>query len=543
MKTIGLPKRSVWQKQFPTLIGIGILIAALVAGVFFIGEGPGVFAPRATPETTPQKVQLTNVTDTGFSVSFYTSDLTPGFVRYGTEAGTLSSQASDDRDQLSGTVGTFRLHHVTVRGLSPNTTYYYVIGTGSRATFDNNGAPFSVKTAQRGGAPSAAQTAYGTVRTAAGSPADGAIVYLTIPGAGPMSSLVKASGSWAIPLSNARTTDGAGFASLKDSDSVNLVVQGTAANDTAQLSVTVAQSQPVADISLGTGSGAAGTTSGSGAAATATGTTGSSAPATATTTPTTSSAAGLTGSLTTISPATGPTAASNTGATSGALSELLGSASPTSSGAATPGYSEAVVDVDATTSPVVTEPPKIIGTAAPAVTVVIEVHSETQITQQVTTQSDGSFVLDLGELAEAQNLEDGEHTITISYTDPTTGQKITKTQTFTLESGQTTLLAQATGATGTSGTSSSKTSTSSSYPYSSSNPYSVTSTSSATKSSTSTRSGQVATTSALPQSGSVGTTFALVIGGLFFILAGGWSFWIAQELEPAQAADPTHDQV
>ena len=45
-----------------------------------------------------------------------------------------------------------------------------------------------------------------------------------------------------------------------------------------------------------------------------------------------------------------------------------------------------------------------------------------------------------------------------------------------------------------------------------------------------------ATDSAIPVSGSVGTTMALVIGGFFFIIAGAWSFWISSELHKGEIA-------
>ncbi|HEX9817845.1 MAG TPA: hypothetical protein VGA89_03075, partial [Patescibacteria group bacterium] len=90
------------KRQIPTLLGLGILVVSLVAGVLVFGEGPGVFAPRATPETTPKNVRVTNLTDKSFTISFVTEEATSGFVKYGTQEGALRSQASDDRDQLSG---------------------------------------------------------------------------------------------------------------------------------------------------------------------------------------------------------------------------------------------------------------------------------------------------------------------------------------------------------------------------------------------------------------------------------------------------------
>lgn len=521
------PRSSFWQKQFPTLLGVGILVLALVAGVFFIGQGPGVFAPRAAPETTPQKVQLTNVTDNSFTVSFFTQEQTAGFVKYGTEPDNLRSQASDDRDQLSGTVGSFTLHHVTVRGLSPNTTYYYVLGTGTRSTFDNNGSPFSVKTAQRGGAPSAAQTAYGNVLDQSGQPAEGAIVYASIAGVGPMSSLVKSSGSWAIPLANARTADGSSYATINESDAMSILVQGEQANTTSELAVTVAQSQPVENITLGTN----GTT----APAVADSTRGSS---------TSGSGSSLTDTITSGSggsledtegvSGTGGTTTTTTSRTSGGLGSLTDEQDTALPGGTTTEgvITTTTVDVDSTEIQRVVEPPKIVGTAAPNVEVTIEVNSETQIVQTVTSDATGQFELDLASIAEAQDLEAGEHMVTASYTDPDTGLTVTKQQTFTLDEDGI-VLAQ----------SSSETTTTS--PYSSGNPFTIEDSTgsgglsspspspsvSPSPSPASTRSGQVATTSGLPKSGSVGTTMALVLGGLFFILSGVWSYWISQQLE------------
>ena len=87
---------------------------------------------------------------------------------------------------------------------------------------------------------------------------------------------------------------------------------------------------------------------------------------------------------------------------------------------------------------------------------------------------------------------------------------MTKTVTFTVESPTSSSLAQ-------------------SYPYGSGNPYPVggSSTSAATSGS---RSTLPATSAAMPTSGSVSTTLALLIGGFFFLVAGGWSYWLAGQI-------------
>jgi len=516
MKKPAVPNKLL-DKRIPTLLGIVVLVVALIAGTLLLGQGPGVFAPRATPTTTPKKIKITNVTDNSFTISFITDDSTPGFVKYGTQANSLKSQASDDRDQLSGTVSDYKIHHVTVRGLQPTTSYYYTLGTGSGASFDNNGSPFTIKTAARSGAPSAAKTIYGSVSTQTGGPAEGAVVYVSLANAGEMSSLVKASGSWAVPLSNARTKDGSGYAQITDEDNLIIQVQGQLPNDTLSFNTTVSQAQPVPTLTFG-----------------------QAVPTDSATTPvvpeTAETSQAAASEENTLAPTEGsvtpeetqtedviPTLTTDTG--SSAESVLPTETSfPTGEFVTVPesttsAVSTTVVDLKKTgTQTVNSSQPTIIGNAAPNVTVTIEVHSDADIQQYVTADADGNFSLDIAALSET--LDPGPHTVTYSYTDPTTGEVVTKTVDFVVEESQ---LASA--------------------PYGSENPYPPPTTSvtpipasesaSATESAEATESARTSvpsTESGELVSGSVGTTLALVFGGLFFIISGLWSFWISHQL-------------
>jgi hypothetical protein len=493
-------QKSLLKRQIPTILGLTVLVIALVSGLIFFSQGTGVFAPRATPQTTPKSIQVSNVTDTGFTVSFLTDESTPGFIKYGTEATALNSQASDDRDQLSGSVGSFTLHHITVRGLQPNTQYHYTMGTGTQAQFDNQGSPFVVKTAQRAGSPSAAKTIYGNVLNESGGPAEGSIVYITMDGVGMMSSLVKGSGSWAVPLSNARKIDGSGYAEVSDSSELSIRIQGPTSAQTAQISTTVAQAQPVESLSFGQTTSKVSDT-------------------------TTAAPVDEEVSTTDTDEETDDTTGVGGDDNLASTSAQLASATTASSSATTTASSSAVVDLTKTTAQTVsTSQPTITGKAVPNVVVNITVNSDTQITQQLTTDANGNFVLDISQLED--ELEPGTHTVTYSYVDPTTGKTVTKTQTFTVK-GTSTQLASAT----TTTTSSS----SATVPFGSGNPVSIggaTQSATATKSATvSARTSQPSTGSGIPVSGSVGTTLALIIGGLFFTITGAWSFWVSQQLK------------
>lgn len=512
----------VWQKKIPTMLGLGFLVLALVVGVIFIGRGAGVFAPRASAETTPKNVKLTNVTDNSFTISFLTDEATTSFVKYGTEEKKTNLQVADDRVQLSATNAEYKLHHITVKGLQPGTVYYYVIGTSSGALFDNNGTPFRVTTAKKAGVPTAAKTIFGSVTTESGGPAEGSVVYIKTEGAGDLSSLVTNTGSWAVPLSNARTPDGSAYAKITDESVLALVVQGPLLSQTAQGSIAVAEAHPVPTISFGKGL----------AMASATPTPSPTPTATPEPTPT---------------PTPEPSLDSPSDASAG--SSLAGAMDASESAAASgSAMTEEVLSIDLeddhSTPPVVTtQQPKISGKAAPNVQVKIEIHSDNQIYQEVTADGAGNFGVDLEALK--ATLEPGEHTVTYSYTDPLSGQEVTETVTFMVEPRSSGLIAQAT-PTPTPAYSVTKTPTPSPTPFGSDNPYPIggatssaqssgsattpTPTPMASGSATSTRSSQVSTTSGLPVSGAIGTTLALIFGGLFFIIAGTWSYWVSAEM-------------
>ncbi|MBD3250470.1 MAG: hypothetical protein GF381_02800 [Candidatus Pacebacteria bacterium] len=528
-------KKSLGQKQIPTLLGLLILIGALASGVIFFGRGTGVFAPRATPQTTPKQIRTTNLTDDSLTITFYTDEATPAFVKYGTEPDKLNSQASDDRDQLSGSVEEYKLHHITLRNLNPATTYYYVLGTGSRSEFSNDGQPFSITTgAKIDSPPPNAKTVYGSVSTQAGNPAEGSIVYLSAPEVGDMSSLVKGSGSWAVPLAKARTTDGNSYAQLSEEDQFDIFVQGPTINSTTKYSTTVAEAQPVEELVLGSNKPVQTFAKDDQA----------------------SDSADLADQGQEISLVDQvedqgeaedqeQVVSSESASMKNELEELLKeSAALNSTGSTTLNLAETT-----TTAKITTSKPIIKGQAKPNVEVKIEVHSDNQIESTVTADENGDFELDLAALSEG--LEPGEHTVTYSYTDPETGQEVVRTETFIVESSDTLALAETGGGdnyqalTPTSTPTPTKTPTSTptptpttAVPYGSGNPYSISPTASASPMASasptlasSTRSAVVSTNSALTKAGTTETTLALMIGGLFFVLTGAWSWWLAGEID------------
>lgn len=518
-------------KQIPTILALIILVISLVAGISLFGEGTGVFAPRATPQTTPKNMILSNITDKSFTVSFYTDEETVAFIEYGENPDTITQRSGDDRDQLSGLVGAYRLHHITVRGLKPGLTYHFKIGTGTNS-FDNNGEPYQVLTAlQPGNSPSSNQTVYGIVNLGEDLPAEGSIVYVSNSQMNVLSSLVKESGSWGISLATAFTPDGKSYANLLDTDQLKIKVQGVEPSQSQNFEVVVADAQPVttinlasADLQLAEDLPVASMSEGIDKDELLAG----------------EEEASLSSIISSDSAAlTDLEASSATGEASTAAVEekTLENQEETQviSSETIVDLEEVTVENQATSLVVESSQPVIKAKLVPNVTVKITVNSETQIERTLQTDEGGNINLDIATLGES--LEPGEHSVSYSYIDPETGEEVIKTYNFTVAPESVSQLAAAPTATPTPMPTLTPTSV---VPYGSGNPYlptptptvvSVEATESASPAAETTRSAVVATASGEYDPGSVGNTFVLLMGALFFVGAGIWSFKLSGKFE------------
>ncbi len=236
-------------RTIPTIIGIILLVLGVGTGGFLVQKASNLLV-RANPEIIPKQVKITNVTDTTFTVSWITDSQTTGSLNYGTDKNP-SFLAGDDRDQLSGKTGSFTTHHVTLKNLNPTTTYFFKIISGEKV-FDNNGEPYQVATGpQIKTEPPPNDIAYGIVLNQNGSPAEGVIVYLSLPNSFPLSVLTKSSGSWVIPLNLARSRDLSSYLSYdREATIEEIFIQGGSTGTAIAITLTKNDS-PVPSITLG----------------------------------------------------------------------------------------------------------------------------------------------------------------------------------------------------------------------------------------------------------------------------------------------------
>lgn len=226
------------QGKIPTLLGLAIIAISLVATVFLF-KNVQSFLSRAAPDVIPLQVKITNLSSSGFAVSWLTEGLTSGSVNYGEQKS--EKTAPDDRDQVSTKTGEYQTHLVNVHYLKPETTYVFTIISGNK-NFDNNGETYKVSTlAQTQDQASNNQPAYGSVLKNDGSPAVDALVYLNLNNGFSYASLVKKTGNWLITFT--------GKAPQSPDEKIDLLIVDP--NATSQVTTTASKLSPVPPITLG----------------------------------------------------------------------------------------------------------------------------------------------------------------------------------------------------------------------------------------------------------------------------------------------------
>ncbi len=208
--------------KFPTLIGI-MLLAVFVGGFAVIFERVARLPSQASASISPKSVEITNVSDATFAVSWITEETTTGALNISSEKN--KSQVIFDERDLTGKLGSYVTHSVTFRSAEADTLYTIKILSNGK-TFLDGGKPYQVQTGPRlAGSSSGLEPAFGAIVTPSGQPAQGALVYLTVAGGQKMSAVVTASGSWIIPLNLLRTDDLIRYLPLEERITEQLVVR------------------------------------------------------------------------------------------------------------------------------------------------------------------------------------------------------------------------------------------------------------------------------------------------------------------------------
>lgn len=390
-----MPKLNFSKIHFPTAIGLFILLIAIGVGVFLV-KTRTIVSPGAEESASPKQVHITNVTDSGFTVSWLTDKPTTGSIKYGVESGSFKQQGLDDRDQLSGESEKFMVHHITMKNLKSQTDYYFKLESDKKQ-FDNNNKPFQVKTGPSLGSPPIADPIYGSILGSSGSTVEGVVVYVNVANAAPLSALVKANGNWALSLATARTTDLSSYLNYDTQATlVNLLIQGGTLG-TASAVTTTLNDSPVPDISLGQS---------------------------------------YDFRTTAVNDSTASDASGKIADTSSQAETVTGfSLEPIASGSGTATISaEVTLENPSFDGEVLNaSQPAFIGTGPSGIVLAIEINSESTYTGSAIINEDGTW-----EFTAPQGLEPGEHIVKITYIDSQGEEQILSRSFVVASAGETT---------------------------------------------------------------------------------------------------------
>ncbi len=213
------------QIKIPTLLGMFILFSVL-GGIVYFDRSLHTYTSKAKMTSKIEDIHFTNITDNSFTVSWFTDTPTPGIITVsdGSHTQTLLDDLDSDNIQRPR-----QTHYITVKNLKENTSYTVKIINKDRPTFTQ-------KTASKLASVYSLPPARGTLFSANGKPAEGAIVYLVVGQNLPLSGRVDSAGLWVIPLSNLRSQNFQTRVEPKDEDIVQITAKLT--NDLIATAIT-----------------------------------------------------------------------------------------------------------------------------------------------------------------------------------------------------------------------------------------------------------------------------------------------------------------
>lgn len=240
----------MFNKRVPTIIGVLLLVAGLVAGIVLVGRS-ALLQSKAGPTAIPRNVKIVNVKNDSFTVAWTTDTAVTGFVKYSDNPSNLSLTVGDSRDQISGSTNPYTTHYVEVTGLAADKAYYFRIGSGSAIYGEDgvDGKAFQTKTVRQANNVKE-DTINGKVLLSSGAGASGAIVFVNLDGAETLSALTGTGGAWKINLGGVRDKNGQVVNYDPQTAKLSILVDA-GKSGTAIATTNTGNDTPVGDIILG----------------------------------------------------------------------------------------------------------------------------------------------------------------------------------------------------------------------------------------------------------------------------------------------------
>ncbi|OGG02277.1 hypothetical protein A2W14_00935 [Candidatus Gottesmanbacteria bacterium RBG_16_37_8] len=209
------------ERKIPTIIALFLILAG-IGGAFYLEDNFQGITSKATGIPKPSEVHLTNISDNTISVSYLTDTVQIGFVQV--TGRNRNSFILDDLD-IDGKTKSRITHLFTLKDLEPNSEYKIKITSAQKSCSQKICPEFIQKTGAKLTKSLELPPVSGQIVDNKNQPIDGAIVYLLIGKAAPISGRSDRLGMYVIPLNNLRSQDLLSRPDLSDEATIQLTVK------------------------------------------------------------------------------------------------------------------------------------------------------------------------------------------------------------------------------------------------------------------------------------------------------------------------------
>lgn len=234
------------ERKIPTLLGL-VLVFLIVGVIALLVEQAGRQSVGANPSLTPERIAITNVTDTSFTVTWTTDQATTGIASV---SGPKKKNETffDERDQKNKLTA-YTTHSVIVSGRDSSTAYEITLVVNGEIYKDQHNPVRATTAPHIAPGPGTLNPTNGIILYAQNQPAKDTLVFASLEGGQLLSTLVMASGNWFIPLANSRTTDLSRF--ILPAERITLLIRAYDGKDETTAITDTLNSAPVPTMTMG----------------------------------------------------------------------------------------------------------------------------------------------------------------------------------------------------------------------------------------------------------------------------------------------------
>lgn len=238
--------KNILNTKIPTIIGLLLVFGIpLMAYLFRDQTSPKISTLKSQK---PIDIKFTNVSDTSFTITYLTDVSTSGAINYG-DSNNLEKSETEKTNEKTDSPISKKIHSISTKDLNPSTKYHIAIISGSE-TFLDNTSPFEITTGETISYLSDEEiNINGELILPNGNSPEEAIVYLKTDGSQTLSSLTSKKGKFNFSLNKLRTEDYSSYFEIQDSTIFEIFATNGSLSSKIKLSLTSNNKIPIITLS------------------------------------------------------------------------------------------------------------------------------------------------------------------------------------------------------------------------------------------------------------------------------------------------------